>query len=153
MSFPSSWPRKMTDILTHCGLATLYGNIYITGSTLAHIMACCLMAPSRYLNQCWLIIRKAPACPTFPGKPCRQVTGDNFCYPQFPPESMHLSHGSRPDLPASVHTSPICPQTSVKHAQNFVQVSCGYQHAGVIAKHQQEARKGHNLLVYNLLKA
>ena len=27
-----------------------------TGSTLAQVMACCLMAPSHYLNQCWLII-------------------------------------------------------------------------------------------------
>ena len=26
-------------------------------TTLAHVMACCLMAPSHYLNQCWLIIR------------------------------------------------------------------------------------------------
>ena len=26
-----------------------------SGSTLAQIMACCLMAPSHYLNQCWLI--------------------------------------------------------------------------------------------------
>ena len=25
-------------------------------STLAHVMACCLTAPSHYLNQCWLII-------------------------------------------------------------------------------------------------
>ena len=24
-----------------------------SGSTLAHVMACCLMAPSHYLNQCW----------------------------------------------------------------------------------------------------
>ena len=29
-----------------------------TGSTLAQVMACCLMAPSHYLSQCWLIIRK-----------------------------------------------------------------------------------------------
>ena len=29
-----------------------------SGSTLAQIMACCLMAPSHYLNQCWLIISK-----------------------------------------------------------------------------------------------
>ena len=27
-----------------------------SGSTLAHVMACCLTAPSHYLNQCWLII-------------------------------------------------------------------------------------------------
>ena len=29
-----------------------------TGSALAQVMACCLMAPSHYLNQCWLIISK-----------------------------------------------------------------------------------------------
>ena len=29
-----------------------------SGSTLAQVMACCLPAPSHYLNQCWLIIRK-----------------------------------------------------------------------------------------------
>ena len=29
-----------------------------TGSTLAQVMACCLTAPSYYLNQCWLIISK-----------------------------------------------------------------------------------------------
>ena len=27
-------------------------------STLVQVMACCLMAPSHYLNQCWLIINK-----------------------------------------------------------------------------------------------
>ena len=27
-------------------------------STLVQVMACCLMAPSHYLNQCWLIISK-----------------------------------------------------------------------------------------------
>ena len=29
-----------------------------SGSTLAPVMACCLTAPSHYLNQCWLIISK-----------------------------------------------------------------------------------------------
>ena len=29
-----------------------------SGSTLAQVMACCLTAPSHYLNQCWPIIRK-----------------------------------------------------------------------------------------------
>ena len=42
--------------LTHCGLATPYGKR--SGSTLAHVMVCCLTAPSHYLNQCWLIISK-----------------------------------------------------------------------------------------------
>ena len=31
----------------------------LSGSTLAQAMACCLMAPNHYLNQCWLIISKA----------------------------------------------------------------------------------------------
>ena len=31
---------------------------HISGSTLAQVMACCLKAPSHYLNQCWLIISK-----------------------------------------------------------------------------------------------
>ena len=30
-----------------------------SGSTLAQVMACCLTAPSHYLNQCWLIISDA----------------------------------------------------------------------------------------------
>ena len=29
-----------------------------SGSTLAQVMACCLTAPSHYMNQCWLIISK-----------------------------------------------------------------------------------------------
>ena len=29
-----------------------------SGSTLPRVMACCLTAPSHYLNQCWLIISK-----------------------------------------------------------------------------------------------
>ena len=39
--------------LTHCGI---WHNR--TWSTLVLVMACCLMAPSHYLNQCWLIISK-----------------------------------------------------------------------------------------------
>ena len=31
-----------------------------TMSTLAQVMACCLTAPSHYLNQCWLIIGEVP---------------------------------------------------------------------------------------------
>ena len=30
------------------------------GSTLAQVMACCLLAPSHYLNQCWFVIIKFP---------------------------------------------------------------------------------------------
>ena len=32
--------------------------LHISGSTLAQVMACCLTAPSHYLNQCWLITSK-----------------------------------------------------------------------------------------------
>ena len=40
--------------LTHCGLVTLYGST--PRSTLAQIVACCLMTLNYYHNQCWLII-------------------------------------------------------------------------------------------------
>ena len=30
-----------------------------SGSTLAQVMACCLAAPSHYLNQCWLMIKSS----------------------------------------------------------------------------------------------
>ena len=30
-----------------------------SGPTLAQVMACCLTAPSHYMNQCWLVINKA----------------------------------------------------------------------------------------------
>ena len=43
--FNSLWPSD-----------AIWWNIY--GSTLAQIMACCLMAPSHYLNQFWLYIGK-----------------------------------------------------------------------------------------------
>ena len=42
------------NCLTHCGLVMPYG--YRGFSTLAQVMACCLLAPSHYPNQCWHII-------------------------------------------------------------------------------------------------
>ena len=48
-----SWMRMLEFLLTHCGLVMSLGNIDL-GSTLAQVMACCLTAPSHYLNQCWL---------------------------------------------------------------------------------------------------
>ena len=44
-------PSAYEGLLTHCGLWRQR-----SGSTLAQVMVCCLMAPSHYLNQCWLII-------------------------------------------------------------------------------------------------
>ena len=43
--------------LAHWGLVTPYGDKR-SGSTLAQVMACCLTAPSHYLNQSWFIISK-----------------------------------------------------------------------------------------------
>ena len=45
-----------TTKLTHFGLMTPYGNVDL--GQLVLVMACCLTAPSHYLNQCWLIISK-----------------------------------------------------------------------------------------------
>ena len=42
-----------------------------SGSTLAQVMACCLMAPSHYLNQCWLI-----TCETLWHSPEGNFTGN-----------------------------------------------------------------------------
>ena len=46
ISFNTLWPRHA--IWRHR-----------SGPTLAQVMACCLMAPSHYLTQCWLIINKS----------------------------------------------------------------------------------------------
>ena len=43
---PESYSLWPSDIIGRQG----------SSSTLAQVMACCLMAPSHYLNQCWLII-------------------------------------------------------------------------------------------------
>ena len=49
------WPFHWgLDELSHWGLVTPYGDIDLK-STLAQVIACCLMAPSYYLNQCCLI--------------------------------------------------------------------------------------------------
>ena len=44
------------ECLTHWGLVTPFGDR--SGSILAQVMACCLTAPSLYLNQCWLVSSK-----------------------------------------------------------------------------------------------
>ena len=52
------WPEAGTIIVT--GPYSLWPCDVIwwqrSGSTLVQAMACCLMAPSHYLNQCWLLI-------------------------------------------------------------------------------------------------
>ena len=53
---------KMNGINAYLLLNSLWPSDVIrrqgTESTLAQVMACCLMAPSHYLNQCWLIFSK-----------------------------------------------------------------------------------------------
>ena len=48
--------KSISPQLTHCGLVTPYNDMDRNGSTLVQVMACCLMAPSHYLNHCLLII-------------------------------------------------------------------------------------------------
>ena len=51
------------DFRQHCLFNSLWPSYVVwwhrTESTLAQVMACCLMAPSHYLNQYWLIISKS----------------------------------------------------------------------------------------------
>ena len=58
------WPRSLSpyDVSRPQWINSLRPSDAIrrqgTESTLAQVMACCLTAPSHYLNQCWLIISK-----------------------------------------------------------------------------------------------
>ena len=58
----SHWPsyRMPCSIIVRQWVNSLWPSDAIwqqrPGSTLAQVMACCLTAPSHYLNQCWLII-------------------------------------------------------------------------------------------------
>ena len=54
--FNSSWLN-----VTICDIGLVRNTCLICSSSwssLAQVMACCLMAPSHYLNQCWLLINK-----------------------------------------------------------------------------------------------
>ena len=53
---PVIWFVVLTDINLLRPSDTIWR--HKSGSTLAQVMACCLTAPSHYLNQCWLIISK-----------------------------------------------------------------------------------------------
>ena len=59
---PVSWIQKHQWLTEKEPLNSLWPSDAIrlqgTESTLAQVMACCLTAPSHYLNQCWLIISK-----------------------------------------------------------------------------------------------
>ena len=50
-----TWINDVLRCLTHCGPSDAI-RWQGTESTLAQVMACCLTAPSHYLNQYWLII-------------------------------------------------------------------------------------------------
>ena len=58
------WKRPL-NLITHSGFSRIHFNSlypsdtiwrHRSRSTLTRLMACCLMAPSHYPNQCWLII-------------------------------------------------------------------------------------------------
>ena len=53
-------PILVAHVLTHVNSLRPSDTIWRhrSGSTLAQVMACCLTAPSHYLDQCWLIISK-----------------------------------------------------------------------------------------------
>ena len=53
LRWPPSWKRHINSLWPSDAIRRQG-----TESTVAQVMACCLMAPSRYLNQCWLIISK-----------------------------------------------------------------------------------------------
>ena len=57
---PQSYSFQYKDVVMQKCLKSLWPNDAIlqhrSGSTLAQVMAFCLMAPSHYLNKCWLII-------------------------------------------------------------------------------------------------
>ena len=63
------------------------------GSTLVPVMACCLMAPSHYLNQCWLIISKVQWHP-YQEIPQPSVTEITLLWPHNGPDgvSNHQPH-------------------------------------------------------------
>ena len=63
-----------------------------------------------------------------------------------------ISPATCPDLPASVHASPSCPQPSFEHAQNLVRVRCVSLPAEVHAEHQQGARSGRKSQASNPLQ-
>ena len=52
----------LTQLGSWCKIYSLWPSDTIwwhkSGSTLTHVMACCLVASNHYLNQCWLIISK-----------------------------------------------------------------------------------------------
>ena len=60
--------RGSVGLSHHCWMCESFNSLWPSetiwrhksGSLLAQVMACCLTAPSHYLNQCWLIISKVP---------------------------------------------------------------------------------------------
>ena len=61
--FRQSAETMLTEKLTHCGLVTPYGDRDLGQH--CQVMACCLTAPSHYLNQCWLIISEVHQKPVW----------------------------------------------------------------------------------------
>ena len=59
-----------------------------SGSTLSQVMACCLTAPSHYLNKCWLSINNVPRYPyksIFTGNVQEFNMNNKITFPKFLP--------------------------------------------------------------------
>ena len=58
VSFMSYTKKNDRDTWTHYGLMTPYGGMDLRQHWFRLWMACCLTAPSHYLNLCWFIVSK-----------------------------------------------------------------------------------------------
>ena len=54
--------------------------IHRSGQTLTQVMACCLVAPSHYLHQCWLIISEVSTWEQFPSYSSVYYESENFIF-------------------------------------------------------------------------
>ena len=101
-----------------------------TGSTLAQVMAWCLMAPSYYLIQCWLIIIKGPGHSP-EGNFTRHISAINHSDEHENDSSYHSNLLGINEYEFSNHISPpICSETSryLKYLDTSQQFITKYPH-------------------------
>ena len=117
LAFPKTYPRSVPS---QCRDVIMVNSLWPsdplwrhgTGSTLAQLMACCLAAPSRYLNQCWAIINIVQ-WHLFEGNFTRDVSVINHWN-----ELNFLSKSPRDqDVPCCHHvSSEVCKRRNHQHA-------------------------------------
>ena len=109
-------PNSLVDSLWPSGTIRRQG----TESTLAHVMACCLMAPSRYLNQCWLIISRSCVIHL------RALSWVDLKTPLSKTKLKITFLESHSDLPGANELRCTCRVCPMKYAHCFVVLCCGY---------------------------